>query len=344
MSPTLSNGSGAARPTVLLTGASGVVGRSLLREPRGPRFVVATHSTPVPDAGDARSVSLDMTAERFGLDEDSYAALAAEVDVVIHSAGLTEWGRPVEDYRPINIEGTRRVAQFAERADAPIHFMSTAFVAALADSAPVPLGADNVCRNYIASKREAEQVLRDSGVRHTVFRPTNLIGDSITGWTSQGQIVQLMSDWLSRGKAPFIPAHPGIRMDFVPQDLLSKAVLRAIELGDDAGEFWVTYGPEAMDIEDCLGVLVKHAAGRGRSLTPPPVVNADELAPGAIENTAPRTRSFLSVLRDVSEVTRCSGGVLPTSMPQLRERYGIPQVDDTTAYLASLEYAAEHLG
>jgi hypothetical protein len=31
-------------------------------------------------------------------------------------------------------------------------------------------------------------------------------------------------------------------------------------------------------------------------------------------------------------------------MPELRERYGIPQVDDTTAYLTSLEYAAEHLG
>ncbi|WP_225803439.1 SDR family oxidoreductase [Streptomyces sp. NK15101] len=342
MRPVVSGGG--ARPTVLLTGASGVVGRSLLREPDGPRFIVATHSTPVPEAGDARPVRLDLTAERFGLDEDSYAALASEVDVVIHSAGLTEWGLPAEAYRGINIEGTRRIAEFAGRADATVHFMSTAFVAALADTAPVPLGADNVCRNYISSKREAERVLRESGVRHTVFRPTNLIGDSTTGWTSQGQIVQLMSDWLGRGRAPFVPAHPGIRMDFVPQDLLSKAVLRCVELGDEAGEFWVTYGPEAMDVETCLKLLVEHAAGRGRSLTPPPVVDADELAPDAIENTPPRTRSYLSVLRDVSEVTRCSGGVLPTSMPELRERYGIPHVDDTTAYLTSLAYAAEHLG
>lgn len=166
----------------------------------------------------------------------------------------------------------------------------------------------------------------------------------MTGWTSQGQIVQLMSDWIGRGRAPFIPAHPGIRMDFVPQDLLSKAVLRAIELGDEQGEVWVTYGEEAMNIETCLQLLVKHAAGRGRSLNLPPVVNADELEPDAIANTPPMTRSYLSVLRDVSEVTRCSGGVLPTSMPELRDRYGIPRVDDTAAYLASLEYAAEYLG
>ncbi|MGW3656561.1 SDR family oxidoreductase [Streptomyces sp. NPDC005151] len=334
-----------ARRTVLLTGASGVVGRSILRErtPAGPRIISASHSAPIPEAEEP-PVALDMTAERFGLDADSHAALAAEVDVVIHSAGLTEWGLTAERYEPINVEGTRRVVEFAEQAGATIHFMSTAFVAALAQDAPVPLGEENVCRNYIRSKHRAEQLLRDSGLPHTIFRPTNLIGDSMTGWTSQGQIVQLMSDWIGRGRAPFIPAHPGIRMDFVPQDLLSKAVLRAIELGDEQGEFWVTYGEEAMNIETCLQLMAKHAAGRGRSLNLPPVVNADELEPDAIAKTPPMTRSYLSVLRDVSEVTRCSGGVLPTSMPELRERYGIPRVDDTAAYLASLEYAAEYLG
>jgi len=334
-----------ARRTVLLTGASGVVGRSILRErgADGPRIISAAHSAPVPEAEEP-PVALDLTAERFGLDADSHAALAAEVDVVIHSAGLTEWGLPAERYEPVNVEGTRRVIEFAEQAGATVHFMSTAFVAALAESAPVPLGEKNVCKNYIRSKHRAEQLLRDSGLPHTVFRPTNLIGDSTTGWTSQGQIVQLMSDWLGRGRAPFIPAHPGIRMDFVPQDLLSRAVLRAIELGDEQGEFWVTYGEEAMDIETCLQLLVKHAAGHGRSLNLPPLVNADELAPDAIAKTPPMTRSYLSVLRDVSEVTRCSGGVLPSSLPELRERYAIPRVDDTAAYLASLEYAAEHLG
>lgn len=349
-----------ARRTVLLTGASGVVGRSLLRENAGAvlpdgadsggppaggggrlRVIAASHHNTVSEA--EATVSCDMTAERFGLDEQSYAALADEVDVVIHSAGLTEWGLPAERYRPVNIEGTRRVVEFAERAGAVVHFISTAFVAALAPDAPAELGAANVCRNYIGSKAEAEQVLRDSGLPHTVFRPTNLVGDSTTGWTSQGQIVQLMSDWIGRGRAPFIPAHEGIRMDFVPQDLLSKAVLRAVELGDDKGEFWVTYGPEAMDVAGCLRTVAEHAAARGRELKLPPLRDPDSLGPDELAAMAPMTRSYLSVLRDVSEVTRCSGGVLPTSMPELRERYGVPHVDDTTAYLRSLQYATAHL-
>ncbi|MEV8021393.1 SDR family oxidoreductase [Streptomyces sp. NPDC086554] len=331
------------RPTVLLTGASGVVGRSILQEAGdGVRIVAASHSSPVTEAA-ATQVQCDLTAHHFGLDEDAYAALADEVDVVIHSAGLTEWGLPEASYQPVNVEGTRRVIEFARQAGAVVHFISTAFVAALMDNAPRPLGEDNVCRNYIASKLKAEQLLRDSGLPHVMYRPTNLIGDSVTGWTTRGQIVQLMSDWIGRGKAPFLAVHDGIRMDFVPHDLLSKAVLGAIEQGDDEGEFWVTLGSEAMGLTACLDVMVKHAASRGRTLEHPPVVDADTLDPEAIARTSPMSRSYLSVLRDTSEVTRCSGGVLPTSMPELRRRYGIAQIDDSAAYLTSLEYAAAHL-
>ncbi|MGK5637854.1 SDR family oxidoreductase [Streptomyces sp. URMC 126] len=328
--------------TALLTGATGVVGRSLLREPGTVRLLPAARTAAVPDATEP-VVPCDVTRERFGLDPDAYAELAARVDVVIHSAGLTEWGLPAERYEPVNVDGTRRVIEFAREAGAAVHFMSTAFVAALADTAPVPLRAENVCRNYIASKLAAEELLRSSGVPHAIYRPTNLIGDSVTGWTSQPQIVQQMSDWLGRGRAPFLPVHPGIRMDFVPQDLLSRAVLRAVERGDDAGEWWVTLGPEAMDVETCVGVVVKQAAERGRELTVPPMRDADALAPDAFSGQPPMTRSYLSVLRDVSEVTRCSGGVLPTSMPVLRERYGLPRLDDTAAYAATLAYAARHL-
>ncbi|MBO8198317.1 SDR family oxidoreductase [Streptomyces smyrnaeus] len=335
-----------SRPrTVLLTGASGVVGRAVLREqhPDRLRIIPAARSAPVPEAAEP-VLRCDLTRERLGLDPDSYRALAAEVDVVIHSAGLTEWGLPAERYRPVNVDGTRQVIDFAAQAGATVHFMSTEFVAALLPGAPAQLRSENICRNYIDSKRQAEELLRVSGLPHTVFRPTNLIGDAATGWTSRGQIVQQMSDWLLRGRAPFVPVHPGIRMDFVAQDLLAKAVVRAVELGDDEGAFWVSYGPEAMDVEGCLRVLAKHAAAVGRTFTPPPLVDADTLDPDEIDRRDPMTRAYLSVLRDVGEVTRCSGGVLPTSMPMLRSRYGIPVVDDTAAYATSLAYAAEHLG
>ncbi|MEU2722622.1 SDR family oxidoreductase [Streptomyces smyrnaeus] len=332
--------------TVLLTGASGVVGRAVLQEAPGRpiRLISMTRprGTALPaDAGE--QLAADLAEPRFGLDEDSYRALARDVDTVIHSAGLTEWGLPDERYRPVNVEGTRRVIEFAEVSGATVHFMSTAFVAALSAGAPHRLSETNVTTNYVRSKLRSEQLLRDSGLPHTVFRPTNLIGDSRTGWTSRGQIVQLMSDWISRGRAPFLPVHRGNRIDVVPQDLLAKAVLRCIELGDDSGEFWVTYGEEAMDMETAVEVCAKHAASLGRPLVPPPVTDPDTLDPEELRRLAPLARSYLSVLRDVSEVTRCCGGVLPTSMPSLRERYGVPHVVDTDAYARTLAYASAHL-
>lgn len=334
------------RRTMLLTGASGVVGQAVLREVPGRPLRVISMARPGGAAlppGTDEILGADLAQERFGLDKDSYQALARDVDTVIHSAGLTEWGLPEERYEPVNIDGTRRVIEFAERAGATVHFMSTAFVAALFKDAPHRLSDTNVTTNYVRSKLRSEQLLRDSGIRHTVFRPTNLIGDSATGWTSRGQIVQLMSDWICRGRAPFIPVHRGNRIDIVPQDLLAKAVLRAVELGDEEGAFWVTYGDEAMTMERAIEVCAKHAAGLGRALGPLPVTDPDRLDPEELRRLPPPARSYLSVLRDVSEVTRCSGGVLPTSLPELRERYGIPHVQDTDAYLRTLEYASAHL-
>ncbi|AXK36288.1 NAD-dependent epimerase/dehydratase family protein [Streptomyces armeniacus] len=335
-----------SRPrTVLLTGASGVVGRAILREEHAGRLriIPAARSAPVPEATEP-VLHCDVSRERFGLDREDYRALAADVDVVIHSAGLTEWGLPAERYRPVNIDGTRHVIDFAEQAGATVHFVSTEFVAALLPDAAGTLSDGNICRNYIESKRRAEVLLEESGLPHLVFRPTNLIGHATTGWTSRGQIVQQMSDWLRRGRAPFVPVYPGIRMDFVAQDLLARAIVRAIELDDDQGTFYVSYGPEAMDVEACLRTLAKHAAGLGRTFTAPPLRDARALDPAEITGRDPMTRMYLAVLRDVGEVTWCSGGVLPTSLPELRERYGLTAIDDTAAYAASLAYAAEHLG
>lgn len=332
--------------TVLLTGASGVVGQAILRAAQdhpSVRVIAASRDPGLAAPAAFRTLMCDLSVPRFGLAERAFQELAAEVDTVIHSAGLTEWGLPAPQYQPVNVYGTRSVIEFAERAGATVHFMSTAFVAALAPTAAGRLGAANVTANYVRSKARAEQLLRESGVPHTVFRPTNLIGDSVTGWTSRGQIVQLMSNWICRGRAPFIPVHEGNRIDVVPQDLLAQAVLRAVELGDDSGEFWVTYGAEAMDMHAAIAVCMKHAAGQGRHFEPPRVVDPDALVDADLAELSPLARSYVAILRDVSEVTRCSGGVLPTSMPLLRERYGVAQVDDTVAYERTLQYAGIHL-
>jgi nucleoside-diphosphate-sugar epimerase len=324
-----------------VTGASGVVGRAVAAELRDCRVLGLVHSDPVVPGVD-EVLTGDLSQPWLGLGEDRWRRLAREVDSIVHSGALTQWGQPYERYEAINVAGTRRVAELAAAAGAPVHFQSTCFVHALERGLAGDLGPTNVVTPYITSKLAAERVLADSGVPHSVFRPTNLVGDSRTGASSQPQIVQQMSDWIVRGKAPYVPVHPGNLIDVAPLDVLAEATARAVETDDTgAPPYWVTYGPAGMTIERTIEILCEHAAARGRRLDPPPVVDPDHPLPVPLADVPPRTRAFLKVLIDVSEVTRASGGVLPTSLPLLAERFGVAAASDTEAYRRSLDFWAD---
>jgi nucleoside-diphosphate-sugar epimerase len=265
--------------------------------------------------------------------------------VIVHSAGLTEWGRPQEDYDAINLNGTRRVIEFAEAAEAPVHFLSTCFVNAIERDALSELGPDNVVRPYIVSKLESERLLAENGVPHTIFRPTNLVGDSRTGASSRPQIVQALSDWICRGKAPFFAAHRGNLVDVVPLDVVAIAVARAVEADDLGRLYWVTYGDQAMTVDQAIDVAVEHARARGREIDRAAVIDPRDGLPMSLDDVPAMSRLYVKVMIDVSEVTHASGGVLPSSMPELRERHEVPMPSDVEAYRLSLEYwAAERAG
>ncbi len=71
---------------ILLTGATGVVGTAL-RERLAPRsYTALTHRTPLPGVD---TITGDITAPRFGLDEAAYHRLVAGTRCVLHCAANT---------------------------------------------------------------------------------------------------------------------------------------------------------------------------------------------------------------------------------------------------------------
>lgn len=324
---------------ILLTGAAGVVGQALLAELTGRPVICLLRQGRLPQ-GRHDVVIGDLCLPDFGLTREEYSALTSRVDTVIHSAALTEWGRPAEDYAGVNIAGTEHVIGFVRAAGASVHYISTAFVAALAEEPSVPLRPDNVTVNYIRSKRASELLLAESGVPHSVYRPTNLIGHSMTGWTSKPQIVQLVADWVGRGRADVFPAHPGNLIDVVAQDLLAKAVAEAIHRDDVGREFWLTYGKAAMTVDEAVDLLIDHARSRGRRIQIPRIVHPSDLGAGEMNALPPSSRRFVQVLADVSEVTAAGGGILPSSMSELVSEYGLPEIDGKDAFRRSLLAAA----
>lgn len=104
----------ARNPLVALTGATGFIGRYLLRElpKRGYRLRVLLRSPAALPEGCAGAVIGDL-ARPYNMSE----ALAG-VDAVIHTAGLagTMTGVPEDDYRLFNTEATVGFAKAAQRA------------------------------------------------------------------------------------------------------------------------------------------------------------------------------------------------------------------------------------
>src|ERR1700730_13594925 len=116
-----------ARRTVLLTGASGVVGRALLQRLRDLDVVCLVHRSPV-SGPNVTTVSGDIAKPMFGLAKRAYVELAAKVDAVIQCAAITDFNRPGGSLEATNVAGTEHVAAFAAAANAVLYHVSTAFV------------------------------------------------------------------------------------------------------------------------------------------------------------------------------------------------------------------------
>ncbi|MGW0917255.1 SDR family oxidoreductase, partial [Streptomyces sp. NPDC002784] len=114
------------RRTLLITGASGVVGAAAIPLLRERYEVIAlTHRAGAP----GRTVAGDVTSRWLGLAPETYRALTDEVDVVVHSAAATGFQRDTDHAWQVNVEGARRVSKFALHAGARLVHLSSAFTA-----------------------------------------------------------------------------------------------------------------------------------------------------------------------------------------------------------------------
>ena len=104
------------KPLIALTGATGFIGQCLLRElpKRGYRLRVLLRRPSTVPMEAASAVVGDLARPQ------NMAAALADVDAVIHSAGVAHAmsGLPEDDYRVLNTEATIALARAAQRAGA----------------------------------------------------------------------------------------------------------------------------------------------------------------------------------------------------------------------------------
>lgn len=259
--------------TVLLTGASGVIGTALIPQLAGEQVIALTHR--VAPCGPVEQVRGDLTRPRLGLDRDTYRQLAGRVDTVIHGAAQTDFAAGAAATAALNIGGVENILRFVADADAVLHYLSSAFVARRSPDAEHIGEAAADPRHYLASKRAAERLVRDAGVKATIIRPSVVIGDSRTGQITNFQGLHTLIVAGLRNLLPLLPMDADARIDFVPRDLVAAAVAGLVHHDVDGGQYWVTAGRAALTIRQLIDVTAAVARSVGMEPIVPRLVTTD---------------------------------------------------------------------
>jgi nucleoside-diphosphate-sugar epimerase len=333
---------GTSARTVLLTGGTGLVGSAVIeaitdmqvisltrnagagwttaastRQPSASALLPTGHGHIVPASGSRDGVvqlTGDVTLPQLGLNEQGYEALAQSVDVVLHSAGVSDYTTTKRVMDHVNVEGTREVLAFAERAQVPLYHVSTGYIHAQGATLRGRRGAGI----YFDSKRAAEQLLENSSSLQAMIRPSIVFGDSSTGWSPSFQGLHRIVALMFENKIPLFPFQPEARVDFLPRDVIGTSIADLVRIGF-SGEFWLTAGALAPQFDRLVELLLGYGETLGLELHPPRFVTPDMverlLKPAGGDAVARRIDLLLALTAHFS-----TSPELPSSLPDSAKR------------------------
>jgi thioester reductase-like protein len=270
---------------VFLTGATGFVGREILSRflDRDDRHVFALVRADNDDEAAGRlpahdrltAVAGDIETDGLGLADGSRERLSREVTTVVHCAASVSFDMPLDESRSVNVEGTRRVLDFARSCTRLERFsyVSTAYVAGEPGGLfrEDELAVGQQFRNpYERSKFEAELALRSEGadLPLQILRPSIVVGDSTTGRTSSFNVLYAPLKAFARGAVPAIPARRDAPVDIVPVDYVADRVHELATRGPD-GTFHLVAGRNATTVGRLLE-MSSEQLGRSEPTVLPP--------------------------------------------------------------------------
>ena len=263
---------------VLITGATGYLGSHILREflrrkievvclVRNEDRLKSTLKYYFPKEYKSFNYEVvigDISAPKFGLDDEKYDELAKSVDMVVHTAANVSHAGHYVEFERTNVIGTQNVIDFCRDADAVLHHTSTASVHGAGtveqknpdahfDEFCLDVGQNYTQNVYIHSKYKAEErvlLAREAGLKANIYRIGNL-----TWRKSDGKFQRNAQDngFLGRCRgflkigmySQEIAEYP---IDFTAVDQCADAYVR-LALSDRVNNIYNLYNPHLFSIE-----------------------------------------------------------------------------------------------
>src|SRR5213080_2840335 len=230
---------------VALTGGTGFVGRhiaaTLVR--RGHQVRALTR-----DPGRTRFLpqqGVESLPGHLG-DRTALERLARGADAIVHLVGIIVEQGP-QTFAAVHVEGTGAMLA-AARAAGVSRFVHMSAVGARDEPGATP---------YHRTKRQAEQLVRASGLSHAIFRPSIISGPE----SAPIQLLARLHRW-----SPVVPVFGDGRFPTQPVwiDDVALAFVLAAERPDTVGVFELG-GPQVLTYEDFL-LTIGRATGHSRPL------------------------------------------------------------------------------
>jgi thioester reductase-like protein len=235
--------------SVFLTGFPGFLGVALTERllARGETVTCLVQPRYADAAGDRASAVTDRTGvadDRVSLvtgditepdlSMDDAETVRERATECYHLAAIYDLGVDREPAEAVNIGGTERVLEFAERADVDrLHYVSTCYVSGRHDGVfgPTDLAVGQSFNNhYEATKFDAEIAVQErmDEIPTTIYRPAIAVGDSKTGETTKYDglyyLLRLIDRQPGLAVAPAQPPARRYEFNVVPRDFVVDAI------------------------------------------------------------------------------------------------------------------------
>ena len=255
--------------TIFITGGAGLGGTALLNRLRQSdarlKLLLRTSALKAPRAARDQVIWGNLG------DPSTYGARLKGVETVIHLAATTGKAAP-QEFRRINVDGTAELLRASKRAGVK-NFL---FVGSIAAGY-----TDTRYYAYAESKRQAEKLVVESGLRCVILRPTLILGRESSIWKTLTKIATL----------PVVPLFGGGKVLVQPVDVADvvRAITTILEQDWFAGETFELGGKDAMPMRAFLDLVHRSCAGGPARFLPMPLKPVQHL----LALVEPVARKFL---------------------------------------------------
>lgn len=289
------------RPAVLVTGAAGLVGAEVvtrLRRQGHPVIALAHRRTDIVDVAgtqhhpptfaDAPDAPLsmltgDVTQPGFGLPDDLSAALTRRIGTIVHSAATTDFDAPDDLYSTLNVGGTVNACTLAERWEARLVYVSTAYVCGRREGRIAEDDLDDSAgfgNGYEHSKFTAESHVRSRDIPWTVVRPGIVTGCVDTGAIRDRRNLYTVVRLIVEGKLRTLPGRYDATLAPAPVDFVADVVAAAVDQEDAAhGRTFHAVGAETLSLRAMSDVFAEYPSFEVARFVPSSSFHIDDLDP-----------------------------------------------------------------